>query len=58
MDGESGRGGVLAPHIMGEVVICASACSQRGNRATRGEEGDKEKDKEEEKRGMKADSGE
>lgn len=59
MDGESRRGGVPAPHIVREVVICASACSRRGKRATRGEEGDEERGKEvEEERGMKADSGE
>ncbi len=51
---------MLAAHTMREVVICASVCSQRGNRATREEEDDKEEEKEEEEeeRGMKAGSGE
>lgn len=56
MDGGSRRGGMLVAHIMREAVMCGSACSQRGNPATRGED-DKEEEKEEE-RGMKAGSGE
>ena len=59
MDGGSRRGGMPAAHIMREVVICASACSQRGTRAAREEEGDEGKEEEEEEeRGMKAGSGE
>lgn len=59
MDGESRRGGVPAPHIVREVVICASVCSRQGKRATGGEEGDEERGKEAvEERGMKAESGE
>lgn len=45
MDGGSRRGRVLAAHIMREVVICASTCSQGGKGASREEKGDKKKRK-------------